>query len=107
LAIRDLEAKEASKLVAAGEQPGPEHDVSQCLLRLFGTSTPVCRIAQPAEPPYADPHVRWCGRGERATAPPMPIGHIMNCHPERSEGPLHSFAATKLHRSFASLRMTG
>jgi len=19
-------------------------------------------IAQPAEPPYADPHVRWCGR---------------------------------------------
>jgi hypothetical protein len=28
------------------------------------------------------------------------------CHPERSEGPLHSFAATKLHRFFAPLRMT-
>src|SRR5208337_1473148 len=23
--------------------------------------------------PYADPHVRWCGRGGRATVPPMPI----------------------------------
>jgi hypothetical protein len=30
-------------------------------------------LAQPAEPPYADPHVRWCGRGEWATTPPMPI----------------------------------
>jgi Group II intron, maturase-specific domain len=29
--------------------------------------------AQLAEPPYADPHVRWCGRGGRATVPPMPI----------------------------------
>ncbi len=24
-------------------------------------------------PPDADPHVRWCGRGVRLTAPPMPI----------------------------------
>ena len=31
-------------------------------------------LAQPAEPPYADPHVRWCGRGGRATVPPIPIG---------------------------------
>ena len=30
-------------------------------------------IAQPAEPPDADPHVRWCDRGARVTAPPMPI----------------------------------
>jgi len=28
------------------------------------------------------------------------------CHPERSEGPMHSFAATELHLSLASLRMT-
>jgi RNA-directed DNA polymerase len=28
--------------------------------------------AEPSEPPDADPHVGWCGRGERATAPPMP-----------------------------------
>jgi len=27
--------------------------------------------AQLTEPPYADPHVRWCGRGEWATTPPM------------------------------------
>src|SRR5262252_2422139 len=31
-------------------------------------------LAISAEPPYADPHVRWCGRGEWATTPPMPIG---------------------------------
>jgi hypothetical protein len=29
--------------------------------------------AQLTEPPYADPHVRWCGRGEWATTPPMPM----------------------------------
>jgi len=30
-------------------------------------------LAALTEPPYADPHVRWCGRGGRVTAPPMPI----------------------------------
>ena len=25
------------------------------------------------EPPGADPHAKWCGRGERATAPPLPM----------------------------------
>jgi hypothetical protein len=30
-------------------------------------------IAQPAEPPDADPHVRWCGRGEAVRLPPIPI----------------------------------
>ena len=34
---------------------------------------PPARRAQVTEPPYADPHVRWCGRGEQATAPPIPI----------------------------------
>ena len=29
--------------------------------------------AQVAEPPYADPHVRWCGRGGAARLPPIPI----------------------------------
>jgi hypothetical protein len=29
--------------------------------------------AQLAEPPYADPPVRWCGRGEQVTAPPIAI----------------------------------
>jgi len=29
--------------------------------------------AQVTEPPYTAPYVRWCGRGERATAPPIPI----------------------------------
>src|SRR5258706_8446257 len=30
--------------------------------------------AQLTEPPDADPHVGWCGRGEQVTAPPIPIG---------------------------------
>src|SRR5258708_4502735 len=30
--------------------------------------------AKPSEPPYADPHLRWCGRGGRVAVPPMPIG---------------------------------
>src|SRR5271166_6608676 len=29
--------------------------------------------AQVTEPPYADPHVRWCGRGGAARLPPIPI----------------------------------
>ena len=30
-------------------------------------------LAQPLEPPCTDPYARWCGRGQRATAAPMPI----------------------------------
>jgi hypothetical protein len=30
-------------------------------------------LVQPAEPPDADPHVRSCGRGGRATVSPIPI----------------------------------
>src|SRR5882672_11685657 len=33
-------------------------------------------LAQPPEPPYADPHLRWCGRGGRVTVPPMPIAWL-------------------------------
>ena len=51
--------------------------------------TETCRAAKPlwrktnrpsgppglnlTEPPGADPHAGWCGRGEWATTPPMPI----------------------------------
>ena len=60
--------------VAAGEQPGTCICAAQCLLRLARDSEIDCRpIAQPAEPPDADPHVRWCGRGEAARLPPIPI----------------------------------
>jgi RNA-directed DNA polymerase len=30
-------------------------------------------LAQPIEPPCTDPYARWCGRGKRVTASPMPI----------------------------------
>ena len=37
---------------------------------------PLCSAAgdQLIEPPDADPLVRWCGRGEVARPPPIPIG---------------------------------
>jgi len=42
--------------------------------------------AQLAEPPYADPHLRSCGRGGRATVPPMPILARIGCRgPIRTE----------------------
>jgi hypothetical protein len=30
-------------------------------------------LAQPLEPPYTDPYVRWCGRGGAERLPPIPI----------------------------------
>ena len=35
------------------------------------TSSPLWALL--TEPPYADPHVRWCGRGGAARLPPIPI----------------------------------
>jgi hypothetical protein len=48
-------------------------------------------LALPSEPPDADPHVGWCGRGERATAPPMPIWYA----------PLTCLAAACCHSTFS------
>src|ERR1700730_15732028 len=46
------------------------------LLRLARTSRAHGSwLGQPAEPPDADPHVRSCGRGGRATVSPIPIAH--------------------------------
>ena len=67
------------RATADRQQPGHEHRFSYRLLRLAWSSAPVCwNVAQSTEPPYADPHVRWCGRrGEERrgeeTLPPMPI----------------------------------
>jgi hypothetical protein len=36
-------------------------------------------LAQVTEPPYADPHVRWCGRGGAARLPPIPIMCACGC----------------------------
>jgi hypothetical protein len=52
-----------------GVQEGTESSPGDALCRTPGYS----HLAQPAEPPYADPHVRWCGRGGRAIVPPIPI----------------------------------
>lgn len=42
------------------------------IARRFHHYSRKCRRNQ-LEPPCADPYARWCGRGRRATAAPMPI----------------------------------
>ena len=74
---RDLAAK------TAGSAHGPWHlansrALSFALPNAYFDSLGLPRLivtdpSQLAEPPDADPHVRWCGRGARVTAPPMPI----------------------------------
>src|SRR5579864_5801914 len=49
--------------VEAGKQSGSQFCAAQCLLRFARDSEIDWRpIAQPAEPPYTDPYVRWCNR---------------------------------------------
>ena len=58
----------------AGEQSWTGDRTAQCLLRLARDSEiDGSLIAQPAEPPDADPHVRWCGRGGVVRLPPISI----------------------------------
>src|SRR6202047_1185236 len=60
--------------VASRKHSSGEHRSVQRLLRLARTSRDHGSwLVQPAEPLDADPHVRWCGRGGRATVSPIPI----------------------------------
>src|SRR6266852_4667284 len=66
--------RESSWPVANRKLARPGHCFAECLLcRARASAHGRAVLAQPAEPPYADPHVRWCGRGEWVTTPPMPI----------------------------------
>ena len=50
--------------------------------------------AQVTEPPYADPHVRWCGRGGAVRLPPIPIWSLWDrVRPLRAERLSRSRAA--------------
>jgi hypothetical protein len=54
--------------------PAAGHRLPQCFLRRARLGFPHARqSAQSAEPPYTDPYVRWCGRGEVVRLPPIPI----------------------------------
>jgi hypothetical protein len=67
----------------------------QCLSQIAGSSFPSRGVtAQLLEPPCTDPYTRWCGKGQRATAAPMPIksasrNRFINCR--RRLPQLHSF----------------
>src|SRR5229473_174155 len=64
------------RLSFTGSEDGEaETETCRAAKPLWRTTTRTLRPvrAQLTEPPYADPHVRWCGRGGRATVPPMPI----------------------------------
>jgi hypothetical protein len=63
LSARRENGAQRSRSVAPGQQQGLGVCAAQCLLRLARSSeTHSQPIAQPAEPPDADPHVRWCDR---------------------------------------------
>src|ERR1700688_3213030 len=73
------------RLIFAGSEDGEaETETCRAAKPLWRTTTRTSRPvrAQLTEPPYADPHVRWCGRGGRATVPPMPM-HQKKCHRDR------------------------
>jgi len=64
------------RAVAPCEQQDPRDCAAQCLPRLAWDSEIDWRpIAQPAEPPYAGPHVRWCDRESG-----RPLGLLMVTH---------------------------
>src|ERR1039457_210310 len=41
------------------------------------------------EPPCTDPYARWCGRGRRVTAAPMPI-NVTQCYANRKKSALRN-----------------
>ena len=51
-------------------------------------------LAQVAEPPDADPHVRWCGRGGAVRLPPIPMcaEHVRQLE---GESPFHNLMEVK------------
>src|SRR5882762_6038414 len=78
------------RLSFAGSEDGEaETETCRAAKPLWRTTTRTLRPvkAQLAEPPYADPPVRWCGRGEQVTAPPIPITSFCNwfayCRPRK------------------------
>jgi hypothetical protein len=74
-----------SRPVEVSESPGARQGAAHGLLRLARNSEIDCQpLAQSAEPPYADPHVRWCGRGGAARLPPVPIADFRTYEFERS-----------------------
>ena len=83
---RELAAKTAGSAHGPWRLANSRHlrCAAQCLLRLAWDSEIDCRlIAQPAEPPYADPHVRWCDR--ESGRPPTYVDHtamLRNRFPE-------------------------
>src|SRR5712671_7344215 len=66
--------RQCARPVATRELASSEPCATNCLLRLSWTpGSGHTVLAQSAEPPDADPHVRWCGRGGEVTLPPMPL----------------------------------
>ena len=82
------DGRKPARSMAYRQQSRHEHRVSVGLLRFARTSAAVRpSLAQSYEPPDADPHVRWCGRGGEVTLPPMPITAELHAEPP-CEAPL-------------------
>src|SRR5437016_7786411 len=86
------------RLSFTGSEDGEaETETCRAAKPLWRTTTRTSRPvrAQLTEPPYADPHVRWCGRGEWATTPPMPI-LSKSLESVEGRGSVHSYHATSM-----------
>jgi Reverse transcriptase (RNA-dependent DNA polymerase) len=70
--------RQPSRRVAPQPEQSPFHWAFQCLLQIDRPSfVDWAVLAQPIEPPCTDPYARWCGRGKRVTASPMPINIVL------------------------------
>ena len=73
-----------SRLKAEGKCPWWRRYRCDCIEKWLN-ATVKCRH-HTVEPPDADPHVRWCGRGVAARLPPIPMGIYSPSSVEKSAG---------------------
>jgi hypothetical protein len=66
---------------------------NECVLQIAGASIIVRGLlAQPSRTAVYGPYARWCGRGRRVTAGPVPITAANSMPPKTQEFPQNSSA---------------
>src|SRR5947208_16196615 len=71
LAFKSERMGEARRAEEKGTESSMAEYESESLAESGGSSTLLSGLT--AEPPCADPHARWCGRGRAVRLPPIPI----------------------------------
>ena len=84
LSCRPCASQSAAAELTRADRVKPERNLGAAKLLTEKQMNPRPSPAQVTEPPYADPHVRWCGRGGAVRLPPIPI-----CRKARAGGSRH------------------